>query len=604
MKGTKIKIEGIVQRVGFRPFVYRLASSLGLKGWVLNSTQGVLIEVEGEGNNLEVFIRHLGKSYPPMARIEKMTVDYYAPKGYQEFIIKRSSQDEEKFLLISPDISTCNECREELFSPDNFRRSYPFINCTNCGPHFTIIKDVPYDRKNTTMAEFKMCSVCQAEYEDPGNRRFHAQPNACPDCGPEVQLRQDGSLCQVTNPVTPSPYPLPPACAESKERVSNPLEQAVELLKKGNILAIKGLGGYHLACNGEDNQAVTRLRSRKIREDKPFAIMCYDLKSVKRYCHLSQEEKELLESPQRPMLLLRKKTDCPIASAVAPNNRYLGVMLPCTPLHYLLLGQFGHALVMTSGNQSDEPIAYEDEDALRRLSSVADCFLTHNRQIMRRCDDSVARVFEGSSIILRRSRGYAPRPLRLPGTVKEILACGAALKNTFCLTKKDHAFLSHYIGDLINLESLASFEEGIEHFQKLFNIHPEIVAYDQHPDYLSTKYAAQLLTMNPELRSISVQHHHAHMVSCMAENGVREKVIGVAFDGAGYGSDGAIWGGEFLVGDCADFERVGHLQYIPLPGGDAAIREPWRMAVSYLYSIYGESFLDLDLDFNPLYSYP
>ena len=576
MKGAKIKIEGIVQGVGFRPFVYRLASGLGLKGWVLNSTRGVIIEVEGESHNLEVFIRRLKDKSPPMARIEKMLVEDCAPEGYQEFIIKRSSEDEEKFLLVSPDISTCNECREELFHPDNFRFAYPFINCTNCGPRFTIIKDVPYDRPHTTMATFKMCPICQAEYEDPGNRRFHAQPNACSGCGPQLQLRQDGSLCQVTNP----------------------LDRTVELLKNGKIVAIKGLGGYHLACDGEDNQVVIRLRSRKIREDKPFAVMCYDLSSVDRYCYLNQGEKELLESPERPILLMRKKTDCPIASAVAPNNRYLGIMLPCTPLHYLLLRQFGHALVMTSGNQSDEPIAYEDEDALRRLSSIADYFLTHNRRIMRRCDDSVARVFAGRSIIIRRSRGYAPRPIRLPGAVNEILACGGELKNTFCLTKNNYAFLSHYIGDLVNLESLASFEEGIQHFRKLFNIHPEIVAYDLHPDYLSTKYAAQLLTINHQLSSVSVQHHHAHIVSCMAENGLRERVIGVAFDGTGYGSDGTIWGGEFLIADYADFKRVGHLQPLPLPGADAAIREPWRMAVSYLYSIYGDNFTDLDLDFN------
>jgi len=571
---ARVIVRGIVQGVGFRPFIYRLAHHYGLPGWVLNSTDGVVIEVEGAAARLEEFVADITIRAPPRAVVEKVETSRLPPVGYREFIIQPSQEQEDKFVLISPDICICPDCLSELFDPSDRRYRYPFINCTNCGPRFTIIKDIPYDRPRTTMSRFQMCSGCESEYHHPADRRFHAQPDACAGCGPQVWL----------------------VSGENPNRHLARGDAAVlmtrNLLSHGSIVAVKGLGGFHLACDATNNAAVSLLRERKHRVNKPFAIMCLDSATVERYCEVSDAEKQLLESPQRPIVLLRGKPDSPISSLAAPNNTSLGVMLPYTPLHYLLLERRGDgtdvlALVMTSGNMSEEPIAIGNEEALACLGELADAFLFHDRDIYLRCDDSVTRVFEGREAIIRRSRGYAPFPVRLNFETRPILACGAQLKNTFCLTKENYAFLSQHIGDMENLETLASFESGIEHFKRLFRISPEVIAYDLHPDYLATKYALQLehddrKNVDRKMQFVPVQHHHAHIASCLAENGVMEPVIGVAFDGTGYGEDGQIWGGEFFTGDLRHFERRAHLKYVVLPGGEAAIRKPYRMALSYL----------------------
>ncbi len=574
---ARIIVRGIVQGVGFRPFIYRLANDHELKGWVLNSTEGVVIEVEGSPNRLQEFIADITLKAPPLAVIEKVGTSFLPPVGFQSFIIQASQEQEDKFVLISPDICLCPDCLRELFDPLNRRYRYPFINCTNCGPRFTIIKDIPYDRPKTTMAVFQMCPSCEEEYHNPSDRRFHAQPNACPTCGPRVWL--------VNGRIASDSF------AEGDEAI----RMVRYLLSRGAIAAVKGLGGFHLACDATNDASVSLLRERKCRVNKCFAIMSLDCQAVESYCHVSDAERQLLESPQRPIVLLRRKADSPISALVAPNNSYLGVMLPYTPLHYLLLERRRDetetlALVMTSGNMSEEPIAIGNDEALERLRTLADVFLLHDRDIHVRCDDSVTRVFEGKEAIIRRSRGYAPFPVRLSFEMKQILACGAELKNTFCLTKENYAFLSQHIGDMENLETLSSFESGLEHFKRLFRVSPEVIAYDLHPEYLATKYAARLRregakVLGTEVQFVPVQHHHAHIASCMAENGVQEPVIGVAFDGTGYGEDGQIWGGEFLVGDFQHFERRVHLKYVMLPGGEAAIRKPYRMAISYLYNL-------------------
>ncbi|MDI6814466.1 MAG: carbamoyltransferase HypF [Dehalococcoidales bacterium] len=574
---ARIMVRGIVQGVGFRPFIYRLANDHELKGWVLNSTEGVVIEVEGCPKRLEEFISEITLRAPPLAVIEKVETSLLPPVGYHSFIIQASREEEGKFVLISPDICICPDCLRELFDPLDRRYRYPFINCTNCGPRFTIIKDIPYDRPKTTMAVFQMCPSCEGEYYNPSDRRFHAQPNACPTCGPRVWL--------VNGRTTGDSF------TEGDEAI----RMARYLLSRGAIVAVKGLGGFHLACDATSSAAVSLLRERKCRVNKPFAIMSLDCQAVERYCHVNEAERQLLESPQRPIVLLRRKADSPISALVAPNNSYLGVMLPYTPLHYLLLERRGDktdnlALVMTSGNMSEEPIAIGNEEALERLETLADAFLLHNRDIHVRCDDSVTRLFEGKEAIIRRSRSYAPFPVRLDFEMRQVLACGAELKNTFCLTRGNYAFLSQHIGDMENLETLSSFESGIEHFKRLFQVSPEVIAYDLHPEYLATKYAARLRhegaeALCPEVQFVPVQHHHAHIASCLAENGLEEPVIGVAFDGTGYGEDGQIWGGEFLVGDFHRFKRRAHLKYVVLPGGEAAIRKPYRMAISYLFNL-------------------
>ena len=574
---ARIIVRGIVQGVGFRPFIYHLANDHELMGWVLNSTEGVVIEVEGPTKRLEEFIADITLKAPPLAVIERVESSFLPPVGYQSFIIQASQEQEDRFVLISPDICICPDCLRELFDPLDRRYRYPFINCTNCGPRFTIIKDIPYDRPKTTMAAFQMCPSCEEEYHNPSDRRFHAQPDACLACGPRVWL--------VNGRATGDNF------AEDDEAIM----MARHLFSRGTIVAVKGLGGFHLACDATNDASVALLRERKGRVNKPFAIMSLDYQTVEGYCHISDAERQLLVSPQRPIVLLRHKTGSPISALVAPNNSHLGVMLPYTPLHYLLLERRGDetdtlALVMTSGNMSEEPIAIGNQEALERLGTLADAFLLHDRDIHVRCDDTVTRVFEDKEAIIRRSRGYAPFPVRLNFETKPVLACGAELKNTFCITKENYAFLSQHIGDIENLETLNSFESGLEHFKRLFRVSPEVIAYDLHPEYLSSKYAVQLRRegvegLYTEVQFVPVQHHHAHIASCLAENGVPEPVIGVAFDGTGYGEDGQIWGGEFLVCDFQHFERRAHLKYVTLPGGEAAIRKPYRMAISYLYHL-------------------
>ena len=615
----KIAIRGVVQGVGFRPFVYRLAHDHGLTGWVLNHSRGVEIEVEGPEEALAAFARDLETQAPPLARIEGIEIVDGAPAGHASFEIRHSVAEEGESaeappLLISPDIATCPDCLRELLAADDRRYRYPFTNCTNCGPRFTIIADIPYDRPLTTMRHFPMCAQCQAEYDDPLDRRFHAQPNACPVCGPHVWLEKNEGLegeaewAGVTLP------------AERDEALS----EGTALLKRGAVLAIKGLGGFHLACDGSSEAAVYRLRQRKGRPAKPLAVMLATLEEVRQHCFVSQAEELLLTSPQRPIVLLGWKPESSIVPLVAPRNNYLGVMLPYTPLHHVLLRDVGRPLVMTSGNLSEEPIAQDNDEARRRLGHLADFFLMHNRDIYARYDDSVWFVptipgSGGQSELLqpdtplpqpiRRSRGYAPFPVRLPFQMRQILACGAELKNTFCVSRSEYAFLSQHIGDLENVETLEHFETTVELYERLFRIQPEIIAYDMHPEYLATKYAKRVVSGVGEDAAgpsrithhasrathhaslIPVQHHHAHIASCLADNGWGADdgpVIGVAWDGTGYGSDGRIWGGEFLVAGYDSFRRAGHLEYLPLPGGDAAIRNPVRLAFGYLYALAGQ----------------
>ena len=568
-----LAIGGIVQGVGFRPFVYRLATRHGLTGWVNNATDGVHIEVEGAATELDAFIRNLQQEKPPQAEIYSLT-SYEIPDCHETaFNIVESDAPSAAVPFVSADIATCEDCRREIADPADRRYQYPFTNCTNCGPRYTIIRQTPYDRRSTTMDIFPMCEACQREFDDPANRRFHAQPNACPMCGPQYRLvdRQGATL------------PL-----ESGQTVFG---QARKLLQSGKILAIKGLGGFHLACDAKNETAVATLRQRKIREDKPFAVMAGSLAAVRQCCIVSPAEQELLAGSVRPILLLDKAVAYDLADSVAPGNPRIGVMLAYTPLHVLLLAT-DDIWVMTSGNTSDEPIAYVNEDALARLTEIADYFLLHNRDIHRRADDSLVRLIGEQPYLLRRSRGYTPLPIRLAKPTVPVLACGGELKNTFCLTHDHQAFVSAHIGDLENLSTYQYYTDSIQFYKTLFNITPEVVAYDLHPEYLATKYAKEL-----PLPQIGVQHHHAHIVSVMAEHGLNEPVIGVAFDGTGYGSDGAIWGGEFLVADCCDFRRVAHCSYLPLPGGSQTIKQPWRLAAWILSELYGERMESLPLEF-------
>jgi hydrogenase maturation protein HypF len=583
----RIIIQGIVQGVGFRPFVYGQALRWRLVGFVLNDSAGVTIEVEGTPEALDAFQRALREEAPPLARIDSIITEAMPPRHETAFLIAHSQAGTERQALISPDTATCDDCLQELFEPLDRRFQYPFINCTNCGPRFTIVQDVPYDRDKTTMRVFPMCPTCQAEYEDPLNRRFHAQPNACPVCGPQVYLLK-GTGESIHHART--------------EGNAEPIVAAARQLATGAILAIKGLGGYHLACDALNTQAVQRLRQRKHREARPFALMAPDLQTVRRLCQVNDAEAALLQSRRRPIVLLSQRPDCPVAPGVAPAYNTLGMMLPYTPLHHRLLRAFAQAiepghlsvLVVTSGNLSDEPIAFQDDDARERLACIAEGMLTHNRDIHVRCDDSVVRIVAGGEQLFRRSRGYVPEPIPLSFDLPvPLLACGGHLKNTFCLGKGRQAFVSHHIGDLENLETLTSFREGIEHFQRLFDIYPQAIAYDLHPDYLATHYA--LDTRIPQ--KIGVQHHHAHIASVLAEHGLEEPVIRVAADGTGYGTDGAVWGCEIMAADLSGFERLAHLTYVPLPGGEQAIRQPWRMAAVYLAQAYGDAFWELDIPF-------
>ena len=555
-----VRVQGVVQGVGFRPFVYALATRLGLGGFVGNDVDGVFAEVEGPGTAVEQFLRELERDAPPLARIERVTASRIPPSGPGAFSIIASSPEGQRRALVPSDTATCADCLKELADPGDRRFGYPFINCTNCGPRFTIVRDVPYDRPLTTMAGFAMCERCAAEYHDPADRRFHAQPVCCPACGPALSLIDPGG----------------------SGIAGEPIAAAAQLLRDGRVLAVKGLGGYHLAVDATSEDAARTLRARKHREDRPFAVLAADLDGARRLCEVDDAAARLLASPARPIVLLPRKPGG-VTRSVAPGNRRLGVMLPYTPLHHLLIRAAARPLVLTSGNVSDEPIAYRDQDALTRLGAIADAFLTHDRPIEIRTDDSVARVHNGRPALIRRSRGYVPSPVTVRRPFpRPVLACGAELKNTFCLAKERHAFVSHHIGDLENAETLRSFTEGIDHFKRLFDIEPQVVAHDLHPEYLSTKYALDL----EGVELSGVQHHHAHIASCLADNGADGPVIGVAFDGTGYGTDGTIWGGEFLIADLTGFERAGHLAPVPLPGGAAAIREPWRMAAVYLHAAF------------------
>ena len=567
---ASVQAEGIVQGVGFRPFVYDLARRHELAGWVLNDERGVQIEIEGADEDVASFLSELS-SPPPLAIVERTQVQYAPPAGYTGFEIRESVGGEERLTLVSPDMALCEDCRRELLDPQDRRFRYPFINCTNCGPRLTIIEDIPYDRAKTTMAPFEMCPECSREYHDPLNRRFHAQPNACPTCGPQVRLLDaaGGEVCGVGPGV-------------------DTIEKTVALLKAGKIVAIKGLGGFHLACDATQEGAVSLLRGRKYREDKPFALMCRDIEVIERICVLDDASRELLASKERPIVVLPRQETTTVAPSVAPGQGTLGVMLPYTPLHHLLFADGLDALVMTSGNMSDEPIAYKDAEALERLGGIADFFLVHNREIRTRCDDSVVKPFRGTETFLRRARGFVPFPIRLQRGGRSVLACGAELKNTFCLTKGDYVFLSHHIGDLENFETMGSFEDGIALIERLFQIEPECVVHDLHPDYLSTRYALSY-ARDLKLPAIGVQHHFAHALSCMAEHGLEGPALAVVLDGTGYGEDGTVWGGEFLQVTTTGYTRLGHLRTIPLPGGDRAAKEPWRMAAAYLDRVSGRA---------------
>ena len=567
----EITVRGIVQGVGFRPFIYALARRHELVGLVRNDAEGVHIEAEGTSEELDLFLHEIKEEAPPLAMVEAVAWRSRPVRGERDFRIQESREGVRRRALISPDVATCSECLAELFDLANRRYRYPFINCTNCGPRFTITRSVPYDRAMTTMAHFKMCPDCQREYDDPGDRRFHAQPNACPVCGPWVRL-------------------LDRSGHELRVKPGDPILRTGQILRGRAIVAVKGLGGYHLACDPFDGRAVRTLRGRKVRQDKPFALMARDLEQVRALCRVGSEEEKLLTSQARPIVLLERLENSGVAEEVAPRQKTLGVMLAYTPLHHLLLHDAGIPLVMTSGNNSDEPIAYRDEEAFEQIGDIADYFLVHNRPIHMRTDDSVMRVAGGGVYPIRRSRGYAPTPLRVAESFgRHTLGCGGELKNTFCVAKERHVFLSHHIGDLENYETLRSFREGIEHYCRLFDVRPELAACDLHPEYLSTKYARGLEEAG--LPVIGVQHHHAHIASCLADNErpSEEPVIGVALDGTGYGTDAAVWGGEFLEGSVEKgFVRRAHLEYAPMPGGAAAIRQPWRMALAQLAMLYSE----------------
>jgi len=585
----RLEIRGVVQGVGFRPFVYTCAKSCGLSGFVGNQSNGVFVEVEGAKNSLREFQRLLRENAPPLSHITSIKSKEIAPKFENDFHIAESGTRTAENTLVSPDVSVCDDCLRELFDEKDRRFRYPFINCTNCGTRFTIIKDIPYDRPDTTMSVFEMCQLCRSEYDNPLDRRFHAQPNACRNCGARVWF----------------------AGKNEKEIYDEDAILAVQkVLSENGIVAVKGIGGFHLACDAGCDAALQTLRERKGRVDKPFAVMCRDLKTAENLVEISEAERNLLTSKERPIVLLRKKRDAKISEFVAPNNLFLGVMLPYSPLHYLLLNSINErfrnldVLVMTSGNFSNEPIVKDNAEALEKLSFLADAFLLHDRDIYVPCDDSVIRIWDlgfgiwdfkseipnpKSQILLpiRRSRGYAPFPVQLPFKVPPVLAVGGELKATFCVAKDEFAFMSQHIGDMENLETLSAFEKSVGQMRKLFRIEPEIVAFDKHPNYLSARWAKDNLTklFQPATRLVAVQHHHAHIASAMAENGFggAERVIGFAFDGTGYGDDGAIWGGEVLLADYQSFERVAQLRYFPLAGGDTSVRKPYRAALAQLW---------------------
>jgi len=558
--------------VGFRPFVYRLASELNLTGHVFNHPEGVEIEVQGPKNDINLLVARLKTDAPPLARVQDVKteeIEALPDADDATFRIIHSSTGKTADTHISPDVAPCPECLAELMNRSDRRHLYPFINCTNCGPRYTIVESLPYDRPKTTMKGFAMCEACKAEYLDPEDRRFHAQPNACAACGPQIEFRSEG------------------ACTQSSKEA---MAAATEALSSGRIVAIKGAGGFHLACDSTNDEAVSKLRRRKIRDEKPFAVMVPDVDTARLVCALTPEEEALLTSPQRPIVLLKKRERSPVSPLVAPGNRNLGLMLPSTPLHQLLFdspdSRFtihdSRILVMTSGNTTDEPIAFENDEAQKRLASVADAFLLHNRPIRTRVDDSIARSAQGRPLLIRRARGYVPEAVRMAFDMPLIFAAGADMKGAVCFTKGRHAWLSQHLGDLGNALAFRAFEDAALHLGKLLEIKPEIIACDRHPGYFSSRFARAMAT-RLGLKSVEIQHHHAHVASCMAENDLpNEKVIGVALDGTGYGTDGTVWGGEILLADYLSFTRIARFAPVLMPGGDAAALEPWRMALAWL----------------------
>ena len=568
--------------MGFRPFVHRLAKSLGITGFVLNTSTGVEIHAEADLATLREFYLRLKNELPPLAKLTKSGFTSASPQDYHGFTIRESKITSRQSCLVSPDIATCPDCRKELFDKADRRCLYPFINCTNCGPRFSIILNLPYDRPQTTMKKFKMCPSCRKEYLDLANRRYHAQPNACTECGPEVQFIKNSKIIS---------------------RGAQAIAETIRALKNGSIAAIKGIGGFHIACDAHNSGAVKRMRRLKNRPSKPFALMIPDIEEAKKLCFVSRIEKTILESPERPIVLLKKKSGSEFNPLIAPDNNYLGLMLCYTGIHYLLFspelseGKTLLTLVMTSANISDEPIEIENALAIKNLGGICDCFLVHDREIHNRCDDSIIQVMDNHPVVLRRGRGYAPFPFFAEVNFKPTLACGAELKNTFCLAQKKSAFISQYIGDLKTSLSLDFYEETIARLSALFKIKPRVICHDLHPDYLSTKYCGALYEKNKNLKIVAVQHHKAHLASVIAEHRIQGKIIGVCFDGLGYGEDQHFWGGEFFSGDLFGFKRQAHLEYVNMPGGDKATIEPYRMAISYLYNTYSSDIYNLNLDF-------
>ena len=577
-KGFEIFIRGTVQGVGFRPFIYNLACRLNLSGTVANTGDGVVIHVACSADRLDLFLESIKNEAPPLSRITSISSE---PSDFEieenVFSIVKSSGTSSSDASVPPDIATCNDCLGEMFDKNDPRYNYPFINCTNCGPRFTIIEKIPYDRPCTSMKVFPMCEACKSDYEDPANRRFHAQPNACGKCGPEISWHDSsGKLL-------------------SKD---NTLKFAAEALATDKIIGIRGLGGFHLSCSGFSNKAVATLRARKARPDKPLAIMVATIDIARKYCEINQLEEKLLNSIEHPVVLLKKKATL-LADNLAPNLSELGVMIAYTPLHHLLFKQeeCPEVLVMTSGNLSGLPICTANDDAIDKLGQISDNFLLHNREIITRIDDSVTRVTGGKPLILRRSRGYVPSPIQIEHKIAPIIGCGGDLKSTFCLGKKNNLYISQHIGDLFNLESYDFFIESIEHLKSVFEIEPEIAVCDMHPDYMSTRYAEEL-----GLPLYRVQHHHAHATAVMAEHHLSDPVLAVILDGTGYGTDGTSWGGEILKADFTSFERLGHLSQLKLPGGDIAAKEPWRMGISSLFTLGGNDILrqNSNLAFNKI----
>ncbi len=574
----RLQVTGVVQGVGFRPFVYRLARLHHLSGWVCNTSQCVEIEIEGPPASLATFIGQLQQEAPALARIDAVVSVESRPEGLAGFVIRESRHLAATEALIPADVATCEDCLSDVTEPRNRRYQYPFTNCTNCGPRFTIIREVPYDRPHTTMAVFDLCPQCRAEYENPEDRRFHAEPTACPVCGPRVWLE-----------------------AGDRRLEREAIRDAARLLNQGRIVAVKGLGGFHLAADARQEAAVQTLRERKGRVAKPFALMVRDLAEAERLCRLGDLERSLLLSRERPIVLARQRPGSGVSAQVAPGHKYLGLLLPYTPLHFLLMEHAPAALVMTSGNLSEEPLVYRNQEARNKLTGLADAFLMHDRDIQVPCDDSVVRPVDGGAVIpFRRARGLVPAPIYLPLASEPILGAGAEQKNTFCVAAHGVALLSQHIGDLDSVETFDYYQQAIAHFKALSRKDPAIVAHDLHPRYLSTRYAQDLSGVS----LVGVQHHHAHIAACLAENRRTDLCLGLALDGTGYGPDGTVWGGELLVADLAGFTRAGHFAYVRLPGGEAAVRDPGRMATAYLYAVYGEDFSRqahrLGLSFAPL----